>query len=107
VPYSSSNLFYEPLPYEFLFTNETQPQVLVSVDGLEAVCASLKCGYTYIQPTSSISSFSLSNGKLTIKVTNLTTSIKSITLGGQVCSGITVTGSSTLTCSVIPVAGSW
>lgn len=32
VPYST-NQFYEPIPYEFLFTNEYVPQVEVSIDG--------------------------------------------------------------------------
>jgi hypothetical protein len=51
MPYTPTTLFYEPIPYEFLYTPELKPQVIVSVDGLEAACDSLNCGYTYIQPT--------------------------------------------------------
>ncbi len=44
-------LFFEPVPFEFIHTAETKPQVLVSVDGVEAVCHSLNCGFKYIEPT--------------------------------------------------------
>ena len=48
IPYSS-NLFYEPIPYEFLFTNEVVPQVVVTIDDEQAICVSKEgCGYTYI-----------------------------------------------------------
>jgi hypothetical protein len=43
-------LFYEPIPFDFLYTNETSPQVIVHVDGIEAVCDSLNCNYEYIAP---------------------------------------------------------
>jgi len=32
----------------------------VSIDGIEAVCGSLDCGYNYIEPTAQINSFSFS-----------------------------------------------
>ncbi len=48
VPYST-NVMYEPIPFEFLYTAETKPSVLVSVNGLPAVCNSnnMDCGYNY------------------------------------------------------------
>ena len=48
VAYNQTSIFYEPVPFEFLYTNETSPQVIVSVDGIEAVCDSLECNYNYI-----------------------------------------------------------
>jgi hypothetical protein len=48
-PYSN-NLFYEPIPFEWLKTHETQPQLIVSVNGEPAVCHNLTCGYAYVEP---------------------------------------------------------
>ena len=66
IAYDPSRVFYEPIPYEFMFTNETSPQLLVSVDGLDAVCTSMNCSYTYVPPVPSISSFTFSGNTLTI-----------------------------------------
>jgi hypothetical protein len=43
------NLWFEPVPLEMLYTAATQPQVLVSVNGLPAVCPEHNCGYSYIE----------------------------------------------------------
>jgi hypothetical protein len=51
-------IFYEPVPYEFLYTNEEQPSLLVSIDGLDAVCPALNCSYNYIAPVPAITSYS-------------------------------------------------
>jgi len=64
-------LFYEPVPFDFLYTAETQPQVIVSVDGVEAVCASLNCNYNYVAPTAQITGFSYSGTTLTITGTDI------------------------------------
>ncbi len=48
IPWNPSRIFYEPVPFEFLHTEESSPQVIVSIDGIEAVCHSLKCDYNYI-----------------------------------------------------------
>lgn len=56
VPYSS-NLFYEPIPFEMLKTYETEPQVIVSVDGLPAVCHNLTCNFTYVDAAGSVTGF--------------------------------------------------
>jgi len=55
-PYSS-NLFYEPIPFEMLKTFETKPQLIVSVDGLPAVCHNLNCDYDFQVQESVIDSF--------------------------------------------------
>jgi hypothetical protein len=41
------NKFYEPIPLEFLSAAATNPQVLVTVNGIEAICHKLNCDYTY------------------------------------------------------------
>lgn len=58
-PYDPTLILYEPLPFEFVRTNETQAQVLVSVDGLPAVCACNYCGYNYTQASAQITGYSL------------------------------------------------
>lgn len=78
IPYDPTVLFYEPLPFEFLYTYETEPQVIVNVAGIEAVCDSLDCGYKYVPPTSLITAISFSGSTLTITGTNFSSSIQSI-----------------------------
>lgn len=74
VVHATGNLFYEPIPFEFLFYAETKPSIKVSVDGLPAVCAgNLDCTFTYQQASSLITSFSLSGTTLTINGNNLPT----------------------------------
>ncbi len=107
IPYSSQNIFYEPVPFEFMYTNEVNPQVIVSVDGLEAVCDSLDCGFRYIEPTSNITDFSLSGNLLTITGENLTDTIVSVSFSNVPCTNVVQTGTTSITCTVIPVAGSW
>jgi hypothetical protein len=88
VPYGFNNIFYEPIPFEFLYTNETTPQVIVSVDGIPAVCGSLECGFTYVQPTAMINTYTLSGTTLTINGVSLPTSIVSLTLSNIPCTNI-------------------
>jgi hypothetical protein len=45
----SSNLFYEPIPFEMLKTVETKPQLIVEVNGLPAACHNLSCDFSYIE----------------------------------------------------------
>lgn len=104
-PYNPSRIFYEPVPFEFLHTAETTPQVMVTVDGLPAVCASLNCGYTYVAPTALITSFSHSGTTLTINGNNLDSGIiQSIEFAHVACSNIQVSATQ-ITCTVTPVAG--
>jgi len=54
IPWDPSRIFYEPVPFEFLVTEESEPQVIVHVDGIEAVCHSLDCGYQYFESKAKI-----------------------------------------------------
>ncbi len=67
--FDPTRIFYEPIPFDFLYTNESMPQVIVSVDGIPAVCVSLNCGYVYEAPVAQITAFSLSGSTLTIQGT--------------------------------------
>lgn len=106
IPYSSQNLFYEPIPYEFLYTIETEPQVIVSVEGVEAVCASLTCGFNYIDALSEVTGYSLSGNTLTVTGTAFTNDIESITLSNIACKSIQYVSDTELTCTITSVAGS-
>jgi hypothetical protein len=67
------NLFYDPVPFEMLKTYETKPQVMVSVDGLPAVCHNLECDYAFVEPVGEITSFTYDEAtkKLVITGTEL------------------------------------
>jgi len=47
---SSTNLFYDVVPFEMLRSYETQPQVIVNVGEYPAICKNLTCDYHYIVP---------------------------------------------------------
>lgn len=98
IPYSSQNLMYEPVPYEFLYTNETLPQVLVTVNGVEAACTSLKCGFQYIKPVSMINSFTISGNTLDIYGSGFTNDIQSISFSGVAATNIKFVSKSHLSC---------
>jgi hypothetical protein len=91
IPYDPTVLFYEPVPFEFLYTYETKPQVIVNVAGIEAVCDSLDCGYNYVLPTSLITGTSLTGTTLTITGTNFSSSIQSVMFSHIECAITEVT----------------
>lgn len=68
VPYSN-NLFYEPVPFEWLRTYETKPQLIVTVNGEPAVCHNLTCDFVYTEPQGEVTGFTY---EATTKVVALT-----------------------------------
>jgi hypothetical protein len=54
---TGTNLFYEPIPFEFIRTFEELPQLIVTVNDVPAVCHNLTCDFTYIEPVGMIDSF--------------------------------------------------
>lgn len=79
MPYSS-NLFYEPIPFEMLRTYETEPQLIVTVNDQPAVCHNLTCDFTYILPEGEITAFTFTEltKKLVITGINLPSVISNI-----------------------------
>jgi len=57
-----SNLMYEPIPFEFLKTYETKPQVSMTVGTLPAACPGFNCDFTYIAAVGDITSFTFNAG---------------------------------------------
>lgn len=79
MPYGT-NLFYEPIPFEMLRTYETEPQLIVSVGNLPAVCHNLTCDFTYILPEGEVTAFTFdeSSKKLVLTGTNMPSVIGNI-----------------------------
>ena len=114
VPYGT-NLFYEPIPFEFLKTYETKPQIIVSVDNLPAVCHNLTCDFTYIEPVGEVSSFTFTEATKKVVLTGLSipinaVDIKSVTFAKANC----IVDSATLTATNLecildkePTCGTW
>lgn len=50
------NLLFEPVPLEMLFTDEQEPQVRVKVNGMDALCVTFDCSYTFEGATNYIDS---------------------------------------------------
>jgi hypothetical protein len=88
-PYGS-NLFYRPIPFEFLKTFETNPQLIVTVNDLPAVCHNLNCNYTYVTPVGEVTTFTYAPATkvLTLTGTNLPSNssfIQSISFAKTIC----------------------
>jgi hypothetical protein len=66
-PYSS-NLWYDPVPFEMLKTYDTIPQIVVTVNDLPVVCHNITCGYNYTEAVGEIASFTFdaATNKLTL-----------------------------------------
>ena len=56
------NAFVDVLPFENLYTAETEPQVIVMIDDYPALCSTTECGYNY-ETTDAILSFMAISGK--------------------------------------------
>lgn len=63
------NVFYDAIPFETLRTFETNPQVIVTVDGLPAVCHNLNCDFNYVVSPGEVTAFTFDE---TTKVLTIT-----------------------------------
>jgi hypothetical protein len=63
------NVFYEPVPFEWLRTYETKPQVVVKIDGEPAVCHNMTCDYNYTVPVGEVTGFSYDATSMELTVT--------------------------------------
>jgi hypothetical protein len=50
------SLMFEPVPMEFLRSDAQTPQVIVTINGLEALCSNLNCDFLYTTPVPQIDS---------------------------------------------------
>lgn len=89
VPYSN-NLFYEPIPFEFLRTYEEVPQLIVTVNDIPTVCHTLACNFTYTEPVGEVTGYSYNHvSKLLVlegdSLPNVTSNISSISFAHTNC----------------------
>lgn len=102
------NLFFEPCPLEFLYTDRTQPQVMVTVNGIAGVCPEFNCDYIYVESAGQITAQTLSGNDLTIDGTNLPTTDVKVRLANSECDTITASETQiTCTLTTAAAAGSW
>lgn len=89
VPYST-NLFYEPIPFEFIRTYEEEPQLIVTVNDVPAVCHNLSCNFTYVEPVGEITAFTYDHSTKVLVITgtdlpNVTSNISSVDFAHTHC----------------------
>jgi hypothetical protein len=84
-----TGLMFEPVGLEFMYTDAQKPQVMVKVDGLEALCTDLNCDYAYVESTAVITAqtYDPNTRVVTVQGTSLpiTDPELKISLGGATC----------------------
>lgn len=70
IPYGG-NPFYEPIPFEWLRTHETKPQLIVSVNGEPAVCHNMTCDYNYTIPVGEVTGFTYTAATKQLVITGI------------------------------------
>ena len=95
----TSNLYYPFIPFEYLYTYETTPQITAKIAGLSAACKDLDCEYSYEAVTAEITSMNVNTLSVDIIGTNLPTDIDQVTVGSSGCTIVSNDGS-TLTCTL-------
>jgi len=89
VPYST-NLFYDPVPFEFIRTYEEEPQLIVTVNDVPAVCHNLTCNFTYTEPVGEITGYTYDHDTKKLVITgtdlpNVTANISSVDFAHTHC----------------------
>jgi hypothetical protein len=52
-----TNIFYDSIPFENLFTYETKPQLIAHVDKVPVVCHDLNCDFMYTPAVGEVTAF--------------------------------------------------
>lgn len=94
----SPNLLFDPIDFNFLNTDSSDINVLVTVNDLPSVCVGT-CSYTFLANVPILTSDTISNSLLTLSLTdpsmiNYTLSDTTVTLANQPCSIVNPTTSS-------------
>ena len=109
---AQDHLFFNPAPYEWFYTAESEPQVTVTVDGKLGACKpGVSCSYKRVSATPRVSSATATNANpstITVTGTDFSTTASdyaAIEYAGRTCTPTSPTATS-LTCDVSnPVAG--
>lgn len=85
-----------------------EPQVLVTVNGVEAVCPQMNCNYVYKAPVAKITSQKLTGRTVEIEGTNIPTADVTVELGEVNCKVSTIEATK-ISCTLDQdaPAGSW
>jgi hypothetical protein len=80
------SLFFPVVPLEFLYADAQTPQIMITVDGMQALCLDLNCDYvhTVVNSTITAQSLNVSDGILTITGTNIPNATTDIITFGPV-----------------------
>ena len=92
---------FEPVPMEMLFSDAKKPQVLVTVNDLQALCINVNCDYAYEKAAGEITAqtYDVGTKKLTITGTSLPTASATIKFGGVTCASPTL-GATEISCTL-------
>jgi hypothetical protein len=102
------NLMFEPIPLEFIYTDSQQPQVTISVNGIDGVCPEFNCNYIYVEAYGEVTGQSLTDGVLTIDGTTLPVDNVKVQIANSECGTVTATDTQiTCTLNAGAAAGSW
>lgn len=104
-------LMFEPIPLEFLRSDAQAPQVLVTIDGTEAICTNLNCDYYVVAPAEETLTQTYTAGAETLQITGasmLMSGDVSVKFGPVDCE-ITSSSDSQIDCNLAQdaVAGEW
>jgi hypothetical protein len=104
------SLFFEVVPMEMLNTDALTPQIMVTVDGMPALCLDLICDYTYTVSDSLLSTQEIdSTDLITITGTLLPNATTDRLWLGPVSCTLQTWSNETITCQLddTKVAGEW
>ena len=76
---------YPAIPFEMMRTVHDEPQLSVTVDGMEAICVGLRCGYAYEEPPGLITGFTVDGLNVTITGENLPLDLIGVRLSQTNC----------------------
>lgn len=103
------NAMIDVLPFEMLYTAETQPQVIVMIDDYPALCATTECGYVYETTDALITGVAVTGTNVVLTgVSFPVDDIISIKFGQELCV-TSSTSETSITCDLESawVGGSW
>ena len=103
------NAMIDVLPFEMLFTAETQPQVIVMIDDYPALCATTECGYVYESTAALITGVAVTGTNVVLTGVSLPIDdIISIKFGQELCV-TSSTSETSITCDLESawVGGQW
>lgn len=102
------NIYYDVIPFEQLYTFDTQPPILVKIDGMPVLCKSTRCSYEYISSDILITGFTVSGLNVVIDGTNLPQTGLEVSISNQKCT-IASNDGAQIQCAIMNpmVAGSW